>query len=535
MNAGDGPEGYLALVLHAHLPFVRHPEYPSFLEEDWLFEAIVETYVPLLRVFERLEREGINFRLTLGMTPTLCEMLSDPLLQERCSLRLARLREFADAEVERTRTGPDRMHRTACMYLENLAAVARTYEEEWGRDLVAAFRGLQDRGRIDILTCAATHGFLPLLGTVQSVRAQLRVAVANYEKHFGVAPEGVWLPECGYAVGLDEELAAVGLRYFFLDSHGILYGTPRPKYGVYAPVICRSGVAAFGRDIESSRQVWSSTCGYPGDPDYREFYRDAGFDAPMERVGHLLHEGGHRHNIGIKYHRITHARAPLNEKDLYDPECAAERAAEHAGNFMFNRQAQSRFLRRQLGRPPLILSPYDAELFGHWWYEGPQFLEALIRRIEASQEEIVLTTPGEHLRRLDRLQVVRPSPSSWGDKGYFEVWLNGSNDWIYRHLHKAEIQMVQHACALRNATGSLERALNQAARELMLAQSSDWAFIMTTGTMSEYAEKRTREHIERFYELEEMIRTNAIGDERLAVLEERTNIFPEMSFRVYCD
>jgi 1,4-alpha-glucan branching enzyme len=534
VSAPVDPTGYLALVLHAHLPFVRHPEHPSFLEEDWLFEAMTETYIPLLQRLDAMAAEGLPVRLTMSITPTLCEMLGDPLLQERYVARLRQLCELCEMETERY-AGGSLEHTTALLYRSRLGEVLQRYESAYGRDLLGAFRRLQEAGVLEIMTCAATHGFLPLFSHPQCVRAQLRVAVRNYEKHFGRAPEGVWLPECGYNEGLDAELAAVGLRYFFLDSHGLLYGTPRPRYGVYAPVICRSGVAVFGRDIESSRQVWSSEVGYPGDPDYREFYRDLGYDAPEAYIRPYLHADGLRRNLGLKYHRITGRNAPLDEKEPYDPGRARERAAEHAGNFLFNRQAQARFLRQQLGRAPVVVAPYDAELFGHWWYEGPEFLEFFFRKCLCDQDEIALVTAAEYLRGQTHLQVMAPSPSSWGDKGYFEVWLNGTNDWIYRHLHRAEARMVELACNHREAAGLTARALNQAGRELLLAQASDWAFIMTTGTMVEYAQKRTQDHVARFNELAEMIDAGRIREARLSELEHRDNIFPELDFRVYVE
>ncbi|MBN1257906.1 MAG: DUF1957 domain-containing protein, partial [Planctomycetes bacterium] len=476
----------------------------------------------------------------MSITPPLCEMLSDELLQERYVARLVLLRELCEKEVERTREMPE-FHNTALMYRVKLAEAEHLYEKVYQRDLLGAFRRLQDKGYLELITCAATHGFLPLFSHPSCVRAQLRMAVKNFEKHFHRPPQGVWLPECGYVEGLEDELASVNLRYFFLDSHGIFYSTPRPRSGVFAPLACRNGVAVFGRDIESSRQVWSSEGGYPGDPTYREFYRDIGYDADEEAIKPYLHEDGVRRNLGIKYHRITGRGVPLQDKALYNSDEARNRAIEHAGNFMYNRQAQIRYLASHLDHPPIIVAPYDAELFGHWWYEGPVFLDSLFRKIAYDQDEIELTTPTEELSRHPRLQVVQPSPSSWGDKGYYETWLNGSNDWIYRHLHKAEGQMVEIARAHRGvkenqgADSLRVRALNQAARELMLAQSSDWAFIMTTGTMVKYAEQRVFNHINRFGEIYEMLASGKVIQERLEDLENRDNIFPEMDFTVYCD
>ncbi len=523
--------GYLSLVMHAHLPFVRHPEHPVFLEENWLFEAMLESYIPLLDMLDNLMNDGIDFRITMGVSPTLCEMLSDNLLRERFSKRLDSLIDLADREIERTRHYPDFNH-LAKHYHDRFTRARHVFEEACRRDLVSAFRALQDAGRLEIIASAATHAFLPLMQGRRAMRAQIRMGVQNYRRHFGREPSGMWLPECAFVPGLDDELAAARLQYFFLDSHGILFGSPRPRYGTFAPVYCRSHVAAFARDIESSKQVWSSEIGYPGDPEYREFYRDLGYDAEYDYISDHLHPDGIRHDLGIKYYRVT-GEVPLQDKQPYDPDKAFERVDTHAADFLANRQAQVIRLQCLLGRKPLIVAPYDAELFGHWWYEGPAFLDLLLRKIACDQDEVRLVTPREYLDDHPTLQVVEPSSSSWGDKGYFEVWLNGANDWIYRHLHKAESRMCSMVDGFGGNDSLRERLLNQAARELMLAESSDWAFIMTTGTMVDYAEKRVRDHIARFTELYEMFTSGSIIESRLAEFEQKDSIFPDMDFRVY--
>ena len=329
-------------------------------------------------------------------------------------------------------------------------------------------------------------------------------------------------------------LARVGLKHFFLDSHGILYGTPRPQNGVHSPVKCQSGMVAFARDPECSAQVWSNEEGYPGDPAYREFYRDAGYDREFDQVRSCLHADGVRRNIGIKYHRVTGKEVPLHEKEPYNPAITTARAAEHAADFLARREEQIEALVDSLGQEPVITAPYDAELFGHWWHEGPLFLEEFLR-LAGKSRILKLETPSSYLSRQPDLQTITPAASSWGDKGYFEVWINSSNDWIYRHLHRAESRMVEMASGNRGATGLLERALNQAARELMLMQSSDWAFIMATGTMVEYAEKRTRDHLDRFTRLHKMIDEGSIDEAALQEMESRDSIFPEINFRIYCE
>ena len=361
-------KGYILLALHAHLPFVRHPEYEDFLEERWLFEAITETYVPLIRIFDRLTQDKVPFQITMSVTPSLASMLGDSLLQERYLRYLGKLIELAGREIERTRSDP-RFSPLARLYHDHFLSVREIYLHRYGANLLGAFRKFQDAGSLEIITSGATHGFLPLMRTVPaSVRAQVRVACEYHESIFGQRPRGIWLPECGFYPGDDKILKENGLQYFFIDGHGILHGSPRPKYGVFAPVYCPSGVAAFGRDLESSKQVWSAQEGYPGDYWYREFYRDIGFDLDDNYIRPYVQPDGARVNTGIKYYRIT---GKTDHKEPYEPSRARDKAEEHAGNFMFNRERQIEYLFSRLGKKPLIVAPYDAELFGHWWFEGP--------------------------------------------------------------------------------------------------------------------------------------------------------------------
>ncbi|MBN1424562.1 DUF1957 domain-containing protein [Candidatus Fermentibacteria bacterium] len=522
------PRGYLLLVLHAHLPFVRHPEHEEFLEENWLFEALDETYYPLLDMLDRLANDRIPFVVTMSMTPPLCEMLIDPLLRQRYRRRLDRMDGLLALESARTE-GSD-LEPVVAMYAARYAAI-RTIADRW-ESPVAGFRHFQDQGLLEIVTCPGTHPVLPFCATDAGRRAHVRVAVQNYLKHFGRRPTGVWLPECAYAPGTEDILAEVGLDYFFLDTHGVLYAAPRPRRGVYAPVYCPNGIAAFARDAETSHQVWSAESGYPGDPDYREFYRDVGFDAEYDYVRPFLMRDGVRRNIGLKYHRVT-GRVPLHRKSAYDPQAARVKAALHARDFVSKRQAQARRLEEAVGRPPLIVAPYDAELFGHWWFEGPLFIEALMRALAREPGEVRTITAPDYLAQFPKNQEVTPLRSSWGAGGYFDVWLNDRNDWIYRHLHKAEERMIELAHLLPAASGLPLRALNQAARELMLAQSSDWAFIMNAGTMVEYAEKRTRDHLHNFNGIYLQLKEDRLEPAWIRELEARNSIFQEMDYRVF--
>ncbi len=523
-------QGFLALILHAHLPYVRHPEHEYSLEEKWFFEALTECYIPLLMVMEGMRGDGVNFRLTFSLSPTLLAMMEDPVLRERYERYLQRLQNLARLEVERTKED-GAFAPLAAMYRDHFDAVA-AYCRRYGGRMVGAFRKLAEENFLEMITCASTHAYLPLLGLQkEAVYAQAANAVHYHSALFGEPPRGIWLPECAYFQGLEHILGELGLQYFIMATHGVLYAAPRPKYGVYSPILTPGGVAAFGRDPETSKQVWSAQEGYPGDYDYREFYRDIAYDLPLNYVGPHLHPPGMRTDTGIKYYRIT--CEGLEYKEPYDPHRAREKAAVHAGNFMFNREQQVKYLAPIMGRPPVIVSPYDAELFGHWWFEGPQWLDFLCRKIAYDQQHVKLITPGEYLDLGFPLQLASPNPSSWGDKGHHEVWLNGTNDWIYRHLHRAAEEMTALATAYPDAQDLQKRALNQAARELMLAQSSDWPFIMNSGTMVEYARQRAVNHLVRFRSLLRQVRDGTIDAEWLDRLEEADNLFPHLDYCLF--
>ena len=482
-------------------------------------------------MFEGLKRDGIDFKMTMSLTPPLVSMLRDPLLQERYDQHLGLLQELTEQEIERHQKN-GHLRYLAEHYAEEWQQ-ARKLWERYNGDLVRAFKQFQDTNNLEIITCGATHGYLPLMNMFpQAVWGQIEVACQHYEETFGCRPRGIWLPECAYYNGLARVLAGAGIRYSLTGGHGVLYARPRPRFGTYSPIFTESGVAVFARDNESSQQVWSSEVGYPGASEYREFYKDLGWEAEYEYIKPYIMPNGQRKNTGIKYYKITGRGLGLADKELYDPYWAKLKTAEHAANFVFIRERQVEHLHGIMQRPPIIVSPYDAELFGHWWYEGPWFLDQLFRKTWQDQSVYAMTHLADYLKAYPTQQVCHPAQSSWGYKGFHEYWLNHTNAWIYPHLHKAAERMIKMAG--REPRSELElRALNQAARELLLAQSSDWAFIMSSGTMTPYAVRRTRSHLMRFNKIYEDIKIGKIDSGWLEKVEAIDNIFPNIDFRVY--
>ena len=485
--------GSVALVLHAHLPYVRSVV-PGSLEEDWFFQALMECYLPLLEVLEQAAAAPASTpKLTVGLSPTLLSLFSDPDLKQRFPNWLDRrldLLPHAETELAEAR--------------DHLAGSIQRHKSAWmacDGDLISRFAALQRAEVVDLLTCGATHGYLPLLRNhPETVRGQLRTAVREHHRLIGERPLGIWLPECAYYEGLDQWMRDAGLRYAVLDGHGLLHGRPRPRYGVYAPICSRNGVAFFGRDSEATLPVWSAKDGYPGDPHYREFHRDLGWDLPLEQLSPLGLAAPRP--LGLKLHRVTDHSAPLDQKQPYRPAIAAERIRHHASHYLQGRRRQLDQLSSSMSISPLLVAPFDAELFGHWWFEGPSFLAELFQQGPANG--IRFTRLRDVLDGSQQLQLCDPCPSSWGQGGYHNYWLNESNGWIVPEWERAGDAMVQR-CSRGVGSEQAMQWLQQAARELLLAQSSDWSFILRAGTTTELAKERVQRHLGRFWQLMQAI------------------------------
>ncbi|MCC8179308.1 MAG: DUF1957 domain-containing protein [Planctomycetes bacterium] len=530
------PKGYIAIVLHAHLPYVRHPEHDNFLEEMWYYEALAETYLPLLRILGRLEDDGVGYNLLLSLSPTLVSMMEDDLLGSRFVRHVEKIIRLADREAERAAADPVR-ERIARFYSDFYRDSLFWFDEMCGRRPARAFAKLAGYGNLDIMTCGATHGFLPILQqNPGAVRAQVQEACRYHQSVFGAAPEGIWLPECAYYPGVETVLAEEGLSYSFVDTHGIEHSDTIAERGVYAPLCTSDGVAFFGRDRETGYQVWSAEQGYPGHPDYREFYRDLGFELPEEDLAEFIIDGHIRVNTGLKFSRIT-SRAS-GEKQPYDPDAARERAAAHAQHFLDNRVAQvERLCQVVRDRPPLIVSPYDAELFGHWWFEGPRFLDYVLRKMHYDQDVVKSITPALYLEKFPENQCAAPAGSSWGGDGTYEFWVNETNQHLIPQLYQAADRLTAVVDDLQRPDGfggtPEDECVKQMMRELMLAQASDWPFIMRTGTSPDYAAKRVRDHLDRFWLLENMLTKRRIDGKTLAAIRQADAIFPDCDPRWY--
>ncbi len=477
----------VVLVLHSHLPYVlHHGRWPH--GSDWLAEAAIDSYLPLLEVLLRLENEDIPAPLTLGFTPVLANQLADPgfpaLLESYFDHRLQ-----AAAEAPRTlaATGDQQLAGIAVFWARRLTRLRALFRSVHG-NLVGAFARLARDGRIELSGSAATHGLLPLLHRRESVDLQLRLGFSEHQRLFGLRARGCWVPECAYRPGIETRVSRAGFEYFWSDAHVAAAGDPADVYAAgetrttvprpptrpreHSPYHAyRVGPAtALLRDPVTSRQVWSRYEGYPGDEHYLEFHKI-------------------RWPEGLRLWRVSSPGSDLGQKLPYRPESARSRARHHARHFASLLQDTA----RQRGKPGGgIVAPFDTELFGHWWFEGPEFLGALFEVLGRTRN-VRPATAARHLDQNPAAEAIELSEGSWGANGDFSMWQNPATEWIWERmaaLDEAFWRVARPALAEPRS----HYVLAQAARELLLAQSSDWPFIITTGAAADYAERRFREH-----------------------------------------
>jgi 1,4-alpha-glucan branching enzyme len=521
----------IAFILNAHLPYVRHIEYPRFLEEDWLFESISESYLPLLRMFVRLKSEDIPFKFTVSLSPTLCCMLTDEKLQERYNNYLELQKELGEKEVARCRDQQPEFLDMAQYYLDRVNRNILDFNDVYHCNILEGFRNLELSGHLELITTAATHAYLPLYKDYPTATsAQVELGVQSFLTNFGHLPKGFWLPECGYYPGLEEQLKYHGISWFQVASQSMLLSPDKVEYGDYRPVRCPNGVAAFPRDYEATSLVWSNRSGYPCDHRYREFYRDIGFDLPMDYIRDYIHEPEVRVFTGYKYWAIT---GNTDRKVPYDRAVAKGLVAKHAANFLYNIEKKGEHLQDGDGNDFLYTLGFDAELFGHWWFEGIDWLEQVIRLSASKERQTRLVSPSQVLSGGSSLQTVRPAFSSWGQGGYSSVWLDGSNSWVYRHVQKAIERMEELADRFPDQISLKQRFLNQAAREVMLSMASDWPFILYNKSSTEYAEKRLQDHLRNFNVVYGNMCKNAVNTEWLVKAEKRDIVFPDIDYNIF--
>lgn len=524
-----------ALILHTHLPWMRHAESLHCPEEDWWLDAVTESLIPLLEMLHRLEREGIPYKITLAITPTVLAMLRDPLMQQRMEACLDRNLHLAHTEIER---GSDPAKRNlAQWYADHSHRLHSYFRNRWNRDLVDALRDLRHSGHLEIPASAATHALLPLfLKSPDVLRAQINTGCAVYEECFGCPPKLFWLPDCAYSPALEPFFTAAGIEHIILNEHAVTYSDLPPDGGIYSPAETQSGLRVSCRDLESSGYIFKPEAGLAHDTRYREAHFALERDVPVNALKVQLKANGETRALALNMHC-------MDSPNLYDPNEGSKAAGEQSKRLLELLQAHFTRINAKGIINPLVTTVFESELFGHWRFEGIPFLEKFIRRV-AKQKKLKLT----HLSATklsatgNASHTVSPIPSSWGEGGYFENWLAPENAWIYPHLHRRSQQFQRILDALRQNIGGLSddladhrsRCLSQMARELLLAQSSDWAWFMREPCTRDYATRRFENHLANFDQLTALF---ASSDEpnslRLLAIEQQNPIFPNLDWKTF--
>jgi 1,4-alpha-glucan branching enzyme len=535
MPAMSNKLGSFCLVLHGHLPYVlRHGLWPH--GEDWLYEAAAETYLPLLSTLDECVFLNAAPRITIGLTPVLLEQLAHDHFKEGFSAylkdRIARARSD-HADFQRMNNG--HMAYLATQWEKWFSDLVEQFER-LDRDIPRAYAERAQRGLIEILTSNATHAYMPLLLEDSSIRAQVRAGIASSERILGFKPTGMWLPECAYRPsghwhppiqwgngrtrpGVEHLVADEGINHFFVEHH--LIEGARSEYvrneghwqkvdweeavkypargwrSVHEPHFVNSDghavprAAAFARDPRVCEQVWSGAIGYPADGLYLEFHRKWG------------------EKRGLRYWKITAPKTDLGDKHLYHPDEVQGKIYAHAQHFCNFVRDRLREHRDRTGRCGAVTACFDAELFGHWWFEGPRFLRDVILTLNADPE-VDLVTSAEHLERNPPDKLVCLPEGSWGEGGDHRVWTADQIKWMWEVEYRCETLFGKATFQLPwREDKNLQTLLEKAGRELLLLQASDWPFAITRGQAVDYGIKRFVQHVGRFESLIDIAETGA--------------------------
>jgi len=557
--------GYFALVLHAHLPYVLyHGRWPH--GTDWLCEATAECYLPLLNELGKLVFEGVDFRVTINISPILCEQLANPGFQKEFDGYVRNKIDAAHKDILYfEKAGFARRAELARMWIEYYEKILNDFDDRYHGDILSAFAKLWDAGYIEVLTSAATHGYLPLILDDRCVHAQVEMGKRTTQKRLGKIADGIWLPECAYRpsyewappingfgeparrAGVEEILSDSGINHFVVDHHlleggkaigvyverfealRLLYErwakdekskqveSPKSVYKSYFVAgPSGGGAVAFGRDPKTSLQVWSGKHGYPGDFDYLEFHKKS-FPG------------------GMRYWRITDAAQDLASKQEYVPEWADNKVRVHAKHFA---ELLSGVI-RQAPDDPIIVSPYDAELFGHWWFEGTKWIAEIYRQLKGHRA-IKPVTLSEYVELFGPAEAIVLPEGSWGEGGHHWIWLNPDTAWTWKLIYSAEKKMIELMPGVPNNNALARRVANQMARELLLIEASDWQFLISAFTARDYAEARINLHYENFSQLAEMLQKLSAGGKQspmdvsfLQECETDDGIFSDIDFSLW--
>ncbi|MCL1927656.1 MAG: DUF1957 domain-containing protein [Treponema sp.] len=522
---------YISLIIFGHHPFVCTEIKGDFSEEERdFFETLSETWLPIIDLLEQLEEEDLPFRLGMVLSPSLCGLFQDNRLLERYLTWLDKRIDFGKKELRRCAANEE-MKILAEQYYNRDCHIKTALTDKYSMDLLGAFTGFQKKGKVEFLLTAATNAYLPFYASMEeAIHAQIETALIHHRKYFGKNPTGFWLPEMGWTAELGNYLNEYGLTYTIADAHALVMGNPPAKTGFFYPVKTSSGLLVFGRDSTAQLDLENQINAEPGI--YRSCH-DAGFELSSRALKQFLGEENIRCSTGYRYWTCGTEKKhqPYNREAAEN--CAAAAAKKYLDLRLSRLEAASEYMEN-----PICICTLNAGELLHTWYEGILFLKMLIREIN-QRKTPCLCTPSDYLAEIMRssIQTVEPGYSSNLLNGYAELLLDASNDWIYRHIFRSIQRMAELTERFTGDTGLKERALNQAARELLFAQSTDWSKALNPQYQSRVSRDHAKQELEgalrNFTTIYEALGSSHVSTEWLTALERRHYFLPFVNHRVF--
>lgn len=510
-------KGILQFVLHGHLPFIKHPDYKNFFEETWFFEAITEVYLPILKTFYKLEKENINFRITVSFSPPLIEMFEDKTLINKYTYYLKNIIKIAEFENQNSKSKEER--ELSYYFLNNLKGLEVLFSDKLSRNILQGFKEFQEKGNIQMIICNGTHNFLPAFKNKDYlINSSINISKYIYNKKFNGFPKGIWLAEMGYFEGLDVYLKKAGIDFTFLNFNSIY------NENFYNPLKTDNNLIFYVRDPQTNDKIWDANVGYPGNKYYREFYSDISFEKDHYILKEFNQKYGTKTSTGIKYKAITDKNISIDKKNYYKPKKAKFQIKRDVIDFLNDKKIQiDKLCENNYDFIPVLTAPFDMELFGHWWYEGPEFLFELFKTIDNC--DFLVTDYHDSIIKKTKTVLQNPKMSSWGDKGYSNTWVDKTNIWIYPYVETTYSIILKYK---NNNLSELEnRIYSQMLREFFLLVSSDWYFLIYNDSSKDYSEMRIKNHIINFFALDKMLNNSSkiVNKKVLEDLEKINSIF----------
>jgi 1,4-alpha-glucan branching enzyme len=465
--SADRVPGLFTLVLHTHLPWLaHHGRWP--VGEEWLYQSWSAAYLPLMRVLRKLADEDRHHLVTLGMTPVVTAQLDDPYCLTGMHHWLANWR----LRAREATTLQEPLREFGIREVAEADGALEDFTTLWRHGASPLLRQLVDGETIELLGGPLSHPFQPLLNPRLREFA-LREGLADARQRLAHTPRGIWAPECAYAPGMEFDYAAAGVGHFMVDGptlHGdTALGRP----------VTDSGVVAFGRDLQVSYRVWSPKSGYPGHASYRDFHT-------------------YDHVTGLKPARVTGRNVPGDAKAPYDPDRADKAVDGHVADFVDVVRQRLAAESERIGRPAHVIAAFDTELFGHWWYEGPVWLERVLRALPAAGVRV--GTLSDAVADGFIGAPVELPPSSWGSGKDWSVWsgeqvvdlVQLNTEVVDTALSTVDKAFEQNASV--GAPVARDTVADQILRETLLTVSSDWPFMVSKDSAADYARYRAHLH-----------------------------------------